>query len=115
MPFSIARAAGALLFGALAATLPALPASAATEEEFLNACLAAVGEDSTELCTCKAEQAAKLTDAEMMDYIIMRLNDPQKFSEMVKAGEVPDEVVARWPFYVRDSNAICLAENTTGN
>lgn len=110
----ISRAAAVLGLLVVASVLPAMPAQAATEEEFLTACLTVAGEDSTELCTCKAEQAALLVDAEMMDFIIVRMQDPQKFSEMVKAGEVPGEVVSKWPFYVRDSNAICLATDTAG-
>lgn len=109
MPFSTRRPAIALCLLALAWGGSTLPAAAATEEEFLAACVAIAGEDSTELCTCKAEQAATLVDAEMMDYIIVRMNDPQKFSEMIKAGEVPEAVVAKWPYYVRDSNKVCLA------
>lgn len=103
-----ALAAGLLLVG-LASAAPAL---AATEADFLSACLEIAGEDNAELCTCKAEQAALLVDGEMMDFIIIRMSDPQKFSDMVKAGEVPEAVVSRWPFYVRDSNAVCLAPDT---
>jgi hypothetical protein len=107
----ISRLALALGLLASASALPAVPAQAATQEDVMTACLVAAGEDSTELCTCKAEQAALLVDAEMMDYIIIRMQDPQKFSEMVKAGEVPEDVVSKWPFYVRDSNAVCLADD----
>ena len=71
------------------------------------ACMEASG-DNTELCTCKTEQAAKLVDEEMMGYIIIALSDPPKFTTMVNEGEVPDEVVAKWPFYVRDSNKVCI-------
>lgn len=101
----IAAVCGLMSFAAL----PLTPAAAATPEEFLAACLAVAGEEGTELCNCKAEQAEKLVDAEMLDYIIMRLQDPQGFSEKVKAGDVPEDVVAKWPYYVRDSNAVCLA------
>ncbi len=111
MPMSISRAA-ALAVLMLVGAVPVVPAQAATEEDFLAACLEVAGEDNTELCTCKAEQAASLVDAEMMDFIIARMKDPQAFSEMVKAGDVPDAVAAKWPFYVRDSNAVCLAQNT---
>lgn len=111
MPVSIPRALRPLLAAPLlAAGLAAGPASAATEEEFLAACLTAAGSDATELCTCKAEQAVALADETMLEYIIMRMTDPQGFSTAVKEGEVPEEVIERWPYYVRDSNAICLAE-----
>lgn len=99
----------AAALGLLSAAVPMAPAVAATPEDFLAACLAVAGEQGTELCTCKAEQAGKLVDAEMLDYIILRMQDPQKFSEQVKAGEVPQAVVEKWPYYVRDSNAVCLA------
>lgn len=114
MPVSIPRAIRPRLAAPLlAVALMAGPAAAATEEEFLAACLAAAGSDATELCTCKAEQAVTLADETMLDFIIMRMSDPQGFSAAVKAGDVPDEVVERWPFYVRDSNAVCLAEPDT--
>lgn len=89
------------------AALP-VPAGAATQEDYLAACLAIAGEAGTELCTCKAEQAGLLVDEAMMDYLIARLQSPQAFSEAVKAGDVPQEVVDKWPYYVRDSNAVCL-------
>ena len=44
-----------------------------------------------------------------LGYIIIALAEPEKFTTMVNAGEVPAEVVRKWPFYVRDSNKVCLA------
>ena len=111
MDLSRFRAAALAVAPLLAAGIMSGPAAAATEEEFLAACLAAAGADNTELCTCKAEQAAALVDEEMLGFIIMRMSDPQGFSTKVKDGEVPAEVVAKWPFYVRDSNAVCLADD----
>lgn len=108
----IPRPALALGLFVLAAAAPALPVQAATQEEFLAACLEVAGEDNIDLCTCKAEQAAQLVDAEMMDFIIIRMKDPAAFSEMVKAGDVPGKVIAKWPFYVRDSNGVCLAPDS---
>ena len=85
----------------------ASPALADIKDDYMAACMAASG-DNTELCTCKTEQASKLVDEEMMGFIIIALSDPQKFTTMVNEDEVPDEVVAKWPFYVRDSNKVCI-------
>lgn len=99
-----AAAAGLVALAALASP----PVQAATEADYLAACLTVAGEEGTELCNCKAEQAGKLVDEVMMDYLIARLQDPQAFSESVKAGDVPQDVMDKWPYYVRDSNLICL-------
>ena len=64
--------------------------------------------DNTELCTCKTTETMKVADAEMLPFLILNLNDPQKFNELVNQGEVPKAVVDKWPFYVRDTNKICL-------
>jgi 6-phosphogluconate dehydrogenase len=93
---------------AIAGLALSAPALADVKEDYMAACMKASG-DNTELCTCKTEQASKLVDEDMMAYIIVALADPQKFATMVNAGEVPDEVVQKWPFYVRDSNKVCLA------
>ena len=84
------------------------PTLADVKDDYMAACMEASG-DNTELCTCKTEQAVKLVDEEMMGYIIIALADPEKFTTMVNAGEVPEDVVQKWPFYVRDSNKVCLA------
>jgi hypothetical protein len=93
---------------AVASLVVAAPARADIKDDYMAACMEASG-DNTELCTCKTEQALKLVDEEMMGYIIIALADPEKFTTMVNAGEVPEDVVQKWPFYVRDSNKVCLA------
>lgn len=102
-------AAGLLVAGGLAT-----PALADLEADYMAACLAA-SDDNTELCTCKTEQAVKLVDEETLGYIVIRLQDPARFSTMVKDGQVPEKVVAQWPFYVRDSNKVCQAPQTAGS
>jgi hypothetical protein len=94
---------GALL--ALAAA-PA-PAFAEPKDDYMAACLKASG-DNTELCTCKTTEAMKIADAEMLPFLILNLSDTQKFNDMVNKGEVPKTVIQKWPFYVRDTNKICL-------
>ena len=44
----------------------------------------------------------------MLGFLVIALSDNTRFREMVNAGEVPDAVIAKWPTYVRQSNAICL-------
>ena len=109
LPILLTKWSAAAPAALLALAMMASPAEAATQEDYLATCLAVAGETGTELCNCKAEQAGLLVDEVMMDYLIARLQDPQAFSESVKAGDVPQEVVDKWPYYVRDSNAICLA------
>ena len=92
---------------ALAAGFAATPSLADVKADYLAACLAATNEN-TELCTCKATEAAKIADDEMLGYIVIAMKDNGKFREMVKKGEVPDAVVKKWPKYVRESNAVCI-------
>lgn len=94
----------AVMTAGLAAATPAL---ADVREDYMAACMKASG-DNTELCTCKTEQAMKLVDEEMMGYIIIALADPRRFTTMVNEGKVPQDVVRKWPFYVRDSNKVCV-------
>jgi hypothetical protein len=97
-----------LLAAAVAlAGLSATPSFADVKADYLAACLGASG-DNTELCACKVTEAVKIADDEMLGYIVIALKDNPKFREMVKAGEVPDAVVRKWPTYVRESNAICI-------
>jgi len=94
--------------GLLALPLLALsaPAQADVKEDYMAACLKASG-NNTELCTCKTAEAVKLVDDEMLGYIVTALDDPAKFQSMIKASEVPQDVVDKWPYYVRDSNKVC--------
>ena len=97
-----------LFLGALVALIAApAPAFADARDDYMAACMKASG-DNTELCTCKTTEALKVADAEMLPFLILNLSDPVKFNEMVNKGEVPKTVVAKWPFYVRDTNKICL-------
>jgi hypothetical protein len=94
--------AATLIFG-----LAASPAFADVKEDYMAACMEASG-DNTELCTCKTTEALKVADEEMLGFIIMNMKDPAKFAELVNKSEVPKAVVDKWPFYVRDTNKICL-------
>jgi hypothetical protein len=89
------------------AGLLATPSFADLKADYLAACLGA-SNDNTELCTCKAEEAVKYADDEMLGFIIIAMKDNEKFREMVQKGEVPDAVVKKWPTYVRESNKVCL-------
>ena len=91
----------------VSAGFSATPSFADTKADYLAACLAASNEN-TELCTCKADEAAKVADEEMLGFIIIAMKDNAKFREMVQKGEVPDAVVKKWPIYVRESNKVCL-------
>lgn len=91
------------LLGAGAAT----PSLADAKADYLAACLAASNQN-TELCTCKAEEAVKYADEEMLGYIITAMKDNAAFRAMVQKGEVPDAVVKKWPTYVRESNKVCI-------
>jgi hypothetical protein len=88
----------------------ASPASAGLKDDYMAACMRASG-DNTELCTCKTTEALKVADEQMLGYIILNMTDSRKFTAMVANGEVPQEVVAKWPFYVRDTNKVCLNPN----
>ena len=92
---------------ALAASALATPSFADLKADYLAACLGASNEN-TELCTCKAEEAVKYADDEMLGFIVIAMKDNQKFRDMVQKGEVPDAVVKKWPTYVRESNKVCL-------
>jgi hypothetical protein len=99
----LAVIAAAVLLAGLAAS----PSAAGVKEDYMAACMSASG-DNTELCTCKTTEALKVADEQMLGYVILNLQDPRKFSDMLNNGEVPGEVVAKWPFYVRDTNKVCL-------
>ncbi len=86
--------------------LLALPAFAATGEDYMAACMGASG-DNTELCTCKTEQAVKLASDEMLDYLVLALAKPAEFTEKVNKGEVPEAVTSQWGYYVMQSNKVC--------
>ena len=92
---------------ALGASAFATPSLADLKGDYLAACLGASNEN-TELCTCKADEAVKYADDEMLGFIIIAMKDNQKFRDMVQKGEVPDTVVKKWPTYVRESNKVCL-------
>lgn len=92
----------------------ATPSLAALTDDYMAACLTASSNNS-ELCTCKTEQARKLLDDEALGYLVSYMKDPAKFNEMVSKGEVPDAVVEKWPYYVRDSNKVCLPPPSPGN
>ena len=92
---------------ALAASALATPSFADLKADYLAACLGASNEN-TELCTCKADEAVKYADDEMLGFIVIAMKDNQKFRDMVQKGEVPDAVVKKWPTYVRESNKVCL-------
>jgi soluble P-type ATPase len=96
-----------LVLGVLALAALPVPALADVKADYMAACMEASG-DNTELCTCKTEQASKLVDEEMMSYIIIALKEPATFTTMIGEGKVPEAVVKKWPFYVRDSNKACL-------
>lgn len=97
----------ALALAGLLAAGSATPSLADAKEDYLAACLAA-SNNNAELCACKSEEAAKIADDEMLGFLVIALSDNTRFREMVNAGEVPDSVIAKWPTYVRQSNAICL-------
>ena len=92
---------------AVSATLLATPSFADLKADYLAACLGASNEN-TELCTCKADEAVKYADDEMLGFIIIAMKDNQKFRDMVQKGDVPEAVVKKWPTYVRESNKVCL-------
>lgn len=92
---------------ALAASAFATPSFADLKADYLAACLGASNEN-TELCTCKADEAVKYADDEMLGFIVIAMKDNEKFRDMVQKGEVPDAVVKKWPTYVRESNKVCL-------
>ncbi len=97
-----------LFLGALVALIAApAPAFAEAKDDYMAACMKASG-DNTELCTCKTTEALKIADEEMLPFLILNLNDPLKFNDLIKKGDVPQSVVDKWPFYVRDTNKICL-------
>lgn len=94
--------AAAMLLG-----FAATPAFADLKDDYMAACMSASG-DNTELCTCKTTEAMKLNDDELLGYVIINMKEPAKFAEMVNKGEVPKAIVTKWPFYVRDTNKVCL-------
>ena len=93
-----------LALGATAAL--ATPAFADVKEDYVAACLGAYGEESTDFCTCKADEALKL-DGEMVQFFIAFYSDPGKFREDLQAGKVPEKVQKDWPYFVMSSNKLC--------
>jgi hypothetical protein len=91
----------------LASLALAAPARADVKDDYLAACLKA-SDNNAELCACKTAEAQKLVDDEMLGFIVMALGEPAKFQSMIQAGEVPQRVIDKWPYYVRDSNKVCL-------
>ncbi len=85
----------------------ATPSFADLKADYLAACLGASNQNN-ELCTCKADEAVKYADDEMLGFIITAMKDNAKFRDMVQKGEVPDAVVKKWPTYVRESNKVCI-------
>lgn len=96
---------GAFCLTGLAGTAPA---QADINDDFMNACVAAYGDESNEFCTCKTDQAKAFGDEEMMTYFIAFYQDPSKFREEIAAGNVPETVQDAWPRYVMQSNKVCL-------
>ena len=92
---------------AIVAAASSTPTFADPKADYLAACLEASNQN-TELCTCKAEEAVKHADDEMLGFIIIAMKDNAKFRDMVNKGEVPEAVVKKWPIYVRESNAVCV-------
>jgi hypothetical protein len=91
----------------VAAALSATPSFAVTTgDDYMKACMGASG-DNTELCTCKTAQAVKLADDKMLGFLVISLTTPQKFTEMVSKGEVPETVTKKWGRYVLESNKVC--------
>lgn len=85
----------------------ATPSLADLKADYLAACLGASAQN-TELCTCKADEAVKHADDEMLGFIIIAMQDNAKFRDMVQKGDVPEAVVKQWPTYVRESNKVCI-------
>lgn len=83
---------------AMSLTSPAQASAptSAQKAEFHRVCMG-IAQDET-LCTCKADAAMTLIDAEMMGYVI---------AGMKGAGNAPDHVQKEWNDYVARSNQIC--------
>jgi hypothetical protein len=91
----------------LAGSSFATPSLADIEADYLAACLGA-SNNNAELCACKTQEAVKVADEEMLGFIVIALSDNPRFRAMVNQGEVPEAVIAKWPTYVRQTNAICI-------
>lgn len=93
-----------------AAVLPmlafAVPARAELSDDYMQACMRATQNNET-LCTCKTEQATSLGDEEMLKFLVAQLRSPIQFNAAVAEGAVPEEIMKRWPFHVRDTGRIC--------
>ena len=103
-----------ILWGALSAAISlaaATPVLADLKEDYMAACMTA-SDSNTELCTCKTEQAVKLADEEMLGYLVAYMKNPTAFNEAISKGEIPQTVVEKWPYYVRDSNKVCAPPAT---
>lgn len=103
---------GALCLAAVMAGATPTLAQEETETDigadFLAACVGAYGEDNTDFCTCKTEQATLTADEELIRYFIAFYENPARFRQEVAAGNVPEAVQKAWPRYVMESNKICL-------
>lgn len=82
------------------------PAQAALKDDYMSACMTQTS-NNTELCTCKAEQAVRLADEEMLGYIVTAMQDGEKFRTQIEAGQVPERVIDAWGPYVMKSNLVC--------
>lgn len=83
--------------GAHAASMAAAKGAPPTAEQkarFLKAC---EKYGATEVCTCKAEQAMKLVDADFMEVIIDSIN----------GKPTPVEDTLKYGVYIGKSNAVC--------
>lgn len=94
---------------AMLAGLGSGPAFADVSADFHKACLGRGG--SEVLCTCKTAMATKLADAKMLQYVILSMAQPEKFTAMEQKHQVPEDVMAKWGTYVSQSNAKCAPGN----
>jgi hypothetical protein len=77
--------------------------------DFHKACLARGGSEA--LCACKTAMATKIADTKMLQYVILSMSQPEKFTAMEQKHQIPEDVMAKWGTYVSQSNAKCAPGN----
>jgi hypothetical protein len=92
----VALVAGAVLLALMPVAAGAAAPSESQKAQFVNECLRVSGGNST-LCSCKAEQAMKLIDADFMAVVLRTMN----------GATLPVDQSKRYAVYISKSNAVC--------
>lgn len=88
--------AGATVLALAPLAVQAAAPTVAQKEKFLSECLRVSGGNST-LCSCKADMAMKLVDADFMELVLKTMN----------GQTLPVQYSRDYAVYISKSNAVC--------